>query len=252
MMARLAALLLTLLALPAFAEEKIVIGLSQDEVAISASFTGSEILIFGAIRREVPLPTDSTLGVLITLSGPQVPLSVWRKERRLGIWVNTEQVEVDLAPSYYAVASSGPMNEVLMDIEDVRHSISVPRAIRAVGVGIAGSESFIEALIRIREKEGTYQILEGAIDLEQDTLFRTSVSMPSDLIEGDYVTRIFLTRDGIVIDEFDTVIPVNKVGLERWLYELANEFPFVYGLLAIAIAMISGWGASAAFAALRR
>lgn len=244
-------LLLIALALPARAEE-IVLGLSQDEVAITANFNGSEILIFGAVKRDAPPPSGDPLGVIITVSGPQMPLSVWRKERRLGIWVNTEQIVVDSAPSYYAVASSGTLTDTLKDVEDLRHSISVPRAIRAVGVGIAGGETFVEALIRIRQAGGLYLILENAVDLEEETLFRTSITLPSNLIEGDYSARIFLTRGGLVIDEYDAIIPVNKVGLERWLYELAHDNAFAYGVMALLIAIASGWAASAAFNALRR
>jgi uncharacterized protein (TIGR02186 family) len=233
--------------------EEIVLGLSQDQVSITANFTGSDILIFGAIKRDAPEPTDQgALGVIITVSGPQVPLNVWRKDRRLGIWVNSEHIEVDAAPSYYAVASSAPLSDVLKDVEDLRYSVSIPRAIRAVGIGIAGGETFIEALVRIRKHEGLYLVLEGAVDLEEDTLFRTSISMPSKLVEGDYAARIFLTRNGLVIDQYDTIIPVYKVGLERWLYQLAHNKPFVYGLMSLLIAVASGWIASAAFASLRR
>ncbi|RYG92768.1 hypothetical protein EU803_01275 [Loktanella sp. IMCC34160] len=249
-MARLLVFLL-LFALPAQAE-RVVLGLSQDEVAITANFTGSEILIFGAVRRETPMPSDSTLGVIVTVSGPSLPVTVRRKDRRLGIWVNTDVVEVDAAPSFYAVATSGPLEEVLTHVEDLRRSVSIPRAIRSVGADISGTENFTEALIRIRSASDNYQLLEGAVDVEEQTLFRTEVVLPANLTEGDYSTRIFLTRNGKVIDEYQTVIPVNKVGLERWLYELSRDNAPVYGILALIIAIASGWAASAAFALLRR
>ncbi|WP_420857524.1 TIGR02186 family protein [Marivivens marinus] len=249
-MARLLVFLL-LLALPAQAE-RVVLGLSQDEVAITANFTGSEILIFGAVRRETPMPSDSTLGVIVTVSGPSLPVTVRRKERRLGIWVNTDAVEVDAAPSFYAVATSAPLEDILTHVEDLRHSVSIPRAIRSVGADISGTEDFTEALIRIRAASDSYQLLQGAVDLEEQTLFRTEVVLPANLTEGDYATRIFLTRNGRVIDEYQTVIPVNKVGLERWLYELSRDNAPVYGVMALLIAILAGWGASAAFALLRR
>ena len=91
MMMRLLSLLI-LLAAPAFAEEEIVLGLSQDEVAITATFEGSEILVFGAIRRDSPLPSG-LLGVIVTVAGPNVPIVVRRKDRRLGIWVNVDDVK---------------------------------------------------------------------------------------------------------------------------------------------------------------
>ena len=47
-------------------------------------------------------------------------------------------------------------------------------------------------------------------------------------------------------------IEVRKVGLERWLYRLALEQPFIYGIMSLAIAISAGWGASAAFRVFKR
>ncbi len=233
--------------------EEVVLGLSQNRVSISADFDGSEILIFGAIKRETPIPRQP-LEVVVTIAGPSEPLIVRRKDRRFGIWINTAANRIDSAPSYYAVATSGPFNDVLRHTEDLRHKVSIPRAIRSVGAPaeIGDSRAFTRALIRIREKNNLFQMLEGAVAVEQQTLFRTSISLPANLTEGPYQTRVFLTRDGHVISQFETEIDVYKVGLERFLYNLSRSQPLVYGLLSLAIAIAAGWGASAAFRMLRQ
>lgn len=245
-------ILFFLLCLPVQAEE-IVLGLSKDRVAITTSFDGSEIFVFGAVKREQAIPEGAPLEVVITVAGPSLPVTVRRKENRYGIWVNTDAVEVDAAPSFYAVATSGPLNDVLKDIEDLRHKISVPRAIRSVGApqNITDSESFTNALIRIREAADQYQLLENQVAVDEQTLFRTSIQLPAALVEGDYATRIFLTRDGEIVSEFETSIDVRKVGLERWLFNLSRQNPLMYGLMSLAIAIAAGWGASAAFSLLR-
>jgi uncharacterized protein (TIGR02186 family) len=248
-----ALLLLLTLAAPLRAEE-VVIGLSRDEVAITATFDGSDILVFGAVKREAPIPTDAPLEVIIAITGPSEPVMVRRKERMYGIWANADAVEVDAAPSFYAVAATGVLSEVLRDTEDLRHRVSIPRAIRSVGapMDIPDAENFTEALIRIRTDKDLYQHLDGAVTLDESTLFRTEFTLPANLTEGDYRARIFLTRDGHVVDTYETIIPVKKVGLERFLYTLAHTRPLVYGLLSLAIAIAAGWGASAVFQLLRR
>ena len=237
----------------ATAEEAVVLGLSKDRVSITTNFDGSEILIFGAIKRENAIPSGDPLQVIVTVAGPSTPTTVRRKEKKLGIWVNTDAVEVDQAPSFYAVHSSGPLGEVLKDVEDLRHQISVPRAIRSVGAPshIADSVSFTEALIRIREGSDVYQLREDSVVVEEQTLFRTSVRLPAALTEGDYATRIFLTRGGNVVASYQTTIDVEKVGMERWLYELSRQQPLIYGLMSLAIAIAAGWSASAVFRLLR-
>ena len=249
--------LLTLLMLlwPALAlGEDIVIGLSRDNVSITTSFDGDEILIFGAVKREVPIPPGPPLDVVIAVSGPSTPVTVRRKARTFGIWINRDAVEVDAAPAFYAVATTGPLRDVLRDLEDLRHKVTIRRAIRSVGAPqtIMDSGSFTDALIRVREENGLYQLNEGDVALDEQTLFRTAIRLPANLTEGVYRTRIFLTRDGRVISQYETGIDVRKVGLERWLYALSRENALIYGLMSLAIAIAAGWGASEAFRLLRR
>jgi len=247
-----ALLLMFLMTLPVQAEE-VVTGLSQNRVAITANFDGSEILIFGAVKRDKPAPTGAALEVIVTVAGPSKPVMVRRKAKRWGIWVNADAVEVDAAPSFYAVATTGPFNDILKNTEDLRYKISIPRAIRSVGapMTVLDSASFSNALIRIRTAKGLYQLRPGTVELDQETLFKTSVALPSNLTEGDYSARIFLIRDGVVVDAHETAIEVSKVGLERWLYTLAHEKPLIYGLLSLFIAIVAGWGASAVFRYIR-
>ena len=213
---------------------------------------GPDLLIYGAVKRETPVPA-SALGVVVTVEGPSTPITVRRKSHVLGIWANTASVEVDRAPSFYAVATTAPLAEVLSATEDLRHKISVPQMIRSVGAppDIADSYAFTGALIRIREDNGLYSLHEGDVKLEQDTLFSTGVDLPANLVEGFYRTRIFLLRDKKVIASHEALIDVRKVGLERWLYELAKNQPALYGALALVIAALAGWLASTAFRLLK-
>jgi uncharacterized protein (TIGR02186 family) len=243
------ALLLLLLALPARAEE-VVASLSQNRVSIDTNFDGSEILVFGAIKRDSPAP-PGRLEVIVTVAGPSEPVIVRRKSRVLGIWVNAEEVEIDRAPSFYAVATSGPWDDVISDTEDLRHKISIGRAIRSVGANVTDSPNFTEALIRLRLGAGLYETAVDTVEVEEATLFSTDIALPANLTEGNYTVRFFLTREGRVIDNRQTTIFVRKVGLERFLFTLAHEAPLVYGLLSLAIAMGAGWGASAVFRYLR-
>ncbi len=231
--------------------EEIVLGMSQDEVAITASFTGSEILIFGAVRRDAPAPESSQLEVIIAVQGPNVPVTVRKKERVAGIWVNTSSIDLDIAPSFYAVATSGEIGEVLLPLEDLRHAVSVGRVVRSAGQDAFATDNSVDAFARIQAEDNLVQILEGAVKIDEQTLFRTRISLPANITEGDYKTRIFLTRNGMVVDQLDTIIPVYKVGIERWLYKMSQEQAAIYGALSLAIAALAGWMAAAIFGRLR-
>ncbi|MBZ4022569.1 hypothetical protein CKO11_08880 [Rhodobacter sp. TJ_12] len=241
-----------MLALPAQAE-KVVAGLSEEDIGITASFDGSTVLLYGAVKRDAPEP-PGRLGVIVTLEGPMQRVTVRRKSREFGIWVNTGKVVVPEAPSYYAVASSAPLERILPPALDALENISLPLAMRAFAgpLGESDTRPYAEALMRIREKAGVYQLTRNPVKLVQDTLFRADFELPANLIEGDYTARIFLLRDGNLIDRAERPIRVRRVGLERFTYMMSQDRPALYGLMSLALAVFAGWAASAAFRMLKR
>ena len=208
-----AALLAFVLASPALADESIVSGLSQNRVSITADFVGSEILVYGAVKRDAPAPEGSPLEVIVTVEGPATPLTVRRKERVAGIWINNASVLVDSAPSFFAVATTGPLNHILSDTENLRFNITIERVIRAVGITAEADKAgeFLLALLRVRTQEDRYRVLEGKVELTEDTLFRTDVELPANLIEGEYKVRIFLLRDQKVVAHQERVVGIHLV-----------------------------------------
>ena len=88
--------------------------------------------------------------------------------------------------------------------------------------------------------------------MRKQTLFHTTVDLPANLTEGHYEARIFLTRDGTVIDKYETPIEVFRVGIGQFLFDLSRNQPIIYGLMSLFIAVSAGWLASAAFQLLRR
>jgi len=190
---------------------------------------------------------------VITVSGPAEKLHVRKKSKHAMIWLNTETIEIDSAPSFYAVASTGALKEVLNNTENLKYKISIREVIRSIGnpATIQNPTDFTEGLIRIRSENKLYQDLDNSISLTDETLFATTINLPSNLVEGEYTIRFLLARDGKVIDQLSTTIPVNKVGLERWIFDLSRQQPLIYGLLSLFIAISAGWLASAVFRYIR-
>ena len=166
-MIRILVLLVGLCVLPARAEE-VVAGMSQNRIAITANFDGSEILIFGAVKRETPIPSADPLGVIITVAGPSREITVRRKAKRFGIWVNAESVHLSRVPSFYAVASTKPLSDVL---------------------SATGPDAIVDwVVVELRDKNDNTSILHSRAALLQadgdvvdvDGFSPVSISAPSD------------------------------------------------------------------------
>lgn len=250
-MIRRLAILATLLAASTASagEETVIAGLSQTHVSITTDFTGSEIFIYGAVKRESPAPKDWPLDVIVAVTGPLEPVIVRKKERKFGIWINDAGVTVDAAPSLYAVATTGPFRDVISFTDDFRYKVGIENLVHFIGEtdDVEFKEGYPEALVRLRHAAGAYFELIGGVKVIDETLFETRIRLPANLVEGDYKARVFLLRNKAVLDVYESSIEVRKVGLERWIYTMAHEQSALYGLLSILVALSAGWLASTFF-----
>jgi uncharacterized protein (TIGR02186 family) len=239
-------LIALLLATPA-AAQNLVLGLSESEVAITTTFDGSDILVFGAIKHESAVTQEAKLDLIVTVKGPDQATKVYRKDRRFGIWVHA-------APSFYAIETTRPIADILGEDADRYYEITLPRVIKPSAEGHDDNDValFTEALMRIRQDANKYQLREWDAALIDNTLFRTDVELPANLVEGAYEVSVFLLNDKKVISTYSTVLDVRKAGLERWMYNLSRQKPFYYGILSLIIAISAGWGASAIFRVFQR
>ena len=240
-------------ATPLIAQETVVVDLSQNRVEITATYSGSNIFVFGAVKRESPLPVGiGQLDVAIVIEGPLETATVRKKEKKLGIWVNSDSVEVHEAPSFFTIATTRPLTDILNEGDQRDYAIGLNYAVRPQGQAEEGIEEFAAAVSRIRQADGLYSEREGIVNLTDETLFEADIALPANLVEGDYTARIYLIRDKNIVSDTSVEITVRKAGLEVWLYELAHESPLVYGLLSLLVALVAGYGASEIFRRLKR
>lgn len=252
-MLRLIIAAISLMATPLMAQESVVVDLSQNRVEITATYAGSDIFVFGAVKRDAALPEGAgPLDVAIVVEGPLETVSVRKKEKKLGIWVNSQSVEVRDAPSFFTIATTRPLDEILTEGDRRDYAIGLDYAVRPQGKTDSNTETFAKAVTRIRKNDGLYSELEGIVNLTDDTLFEADIPLPANLVEGDYNARIYLIRNKNIVADATVAISVRKAGLEAWLYNLAHDNALVYGLLSLLVALVAGYGASELFRRLKR
>lgn len=220
----------------------LVADLSQHLVGITTGFAGTEVLLFGAIED----PGD----VVVIVRGPDRSLIVHRKSRVLGVWANTAQMTFDRVPSFYAVASSRPLDEIAAETVLARHEMGIdhlrlalPRAKASPNMATA----WRDGLIRNHEAKGLYQTEIGKIAFLGNRLFRAKITLPANVPTGTYQVHVFLLNDGRMVSAQTTPLIVSKVGTEAAVFDFAHAQPGWYGLIAIALALMAGWAAHMAF-----
>ena len=177
----------------------------------------------------------------------QIPnITIRKKKKIFGIWVNSNPNKISDSPSFYSLLFTEKPENILSDSELTKSSIGKRKFFKS-NIQDPSYTDAINAKIRIRSEEGSYIFDNDPITLKDETLFSTKVSLPSNLIEGDYKIKIYLVQDKKLINLSTDIIEVRRVGLERWLHKIAHEQSLFYGMFSIFLALFFGWGASTLF-----
>ncbi len=235
--------LLLALSSPARAtSDVLVIDLSQETVAITTGFAGTNVLLFGA--------TEGKGDVVVIVRGPDRPVVVHRKSRVLGVWINTASMTFARVPSFYAVASSGPLEQIATETVRARNEMGI-EYLRLNLPGAKASPNVAAewraGLVRNHQRLGLYQSEIRPITIQFDRLIRAELALPANVPTGKYQVQVYLLRDGRVVSARIRGLDVERVGAEAAIYDFAHQNSALYGLIAILVALMAGWAAHMAF-----
>ena len=219
---------------------------SQRDIEIAYSFTGAELLLFGAIlypggRKPSERPAD----IVVVVKGPTQSILVREKEQVAGIWVNAHRARYRSAPSFYAIASSRPIGRILDERARAIYELGLSSLQLSPASGQAAPEQarFDAGLVDLKRRSGLYYEAPNAVEISDGVLYRARVTIPARVPVGRFTAETFLIRDGRVLTAAVRDIDIRKSGFERFVARSADQHGFLYGLTAIALAGLLGWGA---------
>jgi len=232
------------------AAENIQIGLSTDRIAITSDFSGADLTIFGALDNIDPLlARQGRYDVIVALEGPTRPVVVWRKDRILGVWTNTQSATFVNVPVSYSVATTRVYQDVTSP-ESYRQLSLGPDNIYlapAEGTSPATLDEFRAALRERKKATGLFNERIGGVHFLSQNLFRATVALAPNVPVGTHRARAFLFRNGAFIRESSTTLSIQKAGFEQSIFEAAHDYSFFYGLFAVGLAVLTGWAGSIVF-----
>jgi uncharacterized protein (TIGR02186 family) len=238
-------------ALTAQREPILVPEISQHEVQVRQGFTGTELLLFGAI-----LDPDGTRAggtdydIVVVLKGPTESIELREKQKIAGMWVNADSTGLRSAPSYYALASSRPIPEIVDEKTAAIYELGLDW-LQLSPIGAIDPEEqarFSAGLVELRRSQGLYRQDPRGVTISGQVLYQARIALPSSVQIGTYQAETFAITRGRVITSEISEVEVRKVGFERWVAVFAQDYSMLYGLLAVAISIGMGWIAGRLFA----
>ena len=220
-----------------FAKDNLVTDLSESTVEISSTFSGADILLFGAYDGQ---KNDD---IIVVASGQKGNIKVDKKEKKLGIWMITESVIFSNVPKYYYIASNRKIEEITNKSEIKKRKLDFNNfEIKNNKIDYKNlDKKWYEAIKRNMKKKQFWKIEENSIKLNKNTLFRKTLSLPSNVSTGMYNVKILHYRKGNLISQEESKIKIDKTGISANIYNFAQSFSAIYGIIAVIVALFFGW-----------
>jgi uncharacterized protein (TIGR02186 family) len=241
-----------LAAMPARAE-RLIVSVSNHRVLVTSNYAGEELVLFGSVEKDAPTPdTRIAYDLVVTVSGPRSDMVTRRKERKFGIWVNTDYRQFLQVPSYLAVFANRPLAAIASAEVQRRQQLGLDNILLTQRVGpdyadVVPNDAFRRAFVRLRSEHGLYREATSAVSFLTPTLFRTGIPLPAAVPIGTYDVDIKLFSEGKLVTQTKTAFEIVKIGFEQFVATSARQNSLFYGLVTVFMALMTGWMASIVF-----
>lgn len=249
-MKRIALAILAFFALSAQNDPILVPEVSQHNIELRQGFTGTELLLFGAVLPPSGRARGAPYDIVVVLKGPAQPIRLREKQQIGGIWMNADALDFRSAPSYFAVASNRPIDQIVDDRTAAIFEFGTDFIQLSPTGTIDPKEQarFRGGLVDLRQRQGLYKQDFAGVQLREGVLYQARISLPSSVLAGTYTAETFAVSSGRVVASAIAEVEVEKVGFERFVEVAAQYWSFVYGLAAICLSVGMGWLAGRVFA----
>lgn len=246
---RIAFLFLAALLLSGQRDAILVPEVSQSEVQVRQGFTGTQLLLFGAILDPAGRRAGANYDIVVVLKGPATAIRMREKERFAGVWINAASSDFRSAPSFFAVASSRPVTEIVDDRTAAIYELGTD-FIQLSPSGQIDPEKerrFAAGLVEQRERLGLYKEDMQGVGISEQVLYQARISLPSNVTTGKYTAETFAITDGRVIASAVADVEVRKVGMGRFVEDASQDWSLTYGIVAVLLSIGMGWIAGRLF-----
>jgi uncharacterized protein (TIGR02186 family) len=220
---------------------------SETESTVTLNLAPTEIDV-GIFYRGTRVRAEATVsecdGAVLVLEAEPEDVTLNRKGREAGIWLNVAQVTISNAPRVYILASSGELDDICsqavqrdlgLGIRSLRDRMRVNCEKHLVGTEV-------DEFLKLKTRGGTYNtdIKIKLTPADKGQKLAALLPVPATIPPGIYRVSLYCFKDGELTLRGSSDLTIRRVGVAEMMASLAHKHAAEYGVLAVIVAMVVG------------
>jgi uncharacterized protein (TIGR02186 family) len=221
---------------------------NHDHITIDFFYHGSTVSIRGISEPGVDL--------VIKITSPEGHQVLKQKGKVAGVlWMNVGQLKFEQTPNFYEVFSTKKVDDILSREEMEKYVIGYPALAKHVEITPVANEEekakWFDEFVKFKEESKVYTTSAGKIETTMNAEGRQEyyilTAWPYQAQPGDYLVSVYAVKDNKVVEQAQSKVNVEQIGMVKTLATMAKNSPAIYGFLSIGVALGAGFGVSLVF-----
>jgi uncharacterized protein (TIGR02186 family) len=221
---------------------------NHDHITVDFFYHGSTVSVKGV--------SDMGRDLIIKIASPEGHQMLKKKGKVAGVlWMNVGSLSFEHAPNFYEVFSSKNINDILSPEEQQKHMLGYGALAKRIEVtpvaNEAERETWFGEFVKFKEASNLYKSESGVIETtalsDGHEEYFVQTKWPYQAAPGEYVVTVYAVKDGKVVEQAESQVNVEQVGMVKTLAGMAKNSAAVYGFLSVGIALGAGFGVGMIF-----
>jgi uncharacterized protein (TIGR02186 family) len=221
---------------------------NHDHITIDFFYHGSTVGVKGL--------SDAGRDLVIKITSPEGEQVMKQKGKVAGVlWMNVGSLKFEKTPNMYELFSTKKIDDILTPEQQKRHTLGYAALADHVEVSpmknAADKTQWFGEFVKFKEASNLYKTDFGNIELKdlpdghQEYFIETK--WPYQAAPGDYLVSVYAVKNGKVVEQAESHVKVEQIGMVKTLATMAKDSAAIYGFLSIGIALSAGFGVGLIF-----
>jgi uncharacterized protein (TIGR02186 family) len=221
---------------------------NHDHITIDFFYHGGTVSVKGL--------SDPGRDLVIKITSPEGHQILKKKGKVVGVlWMNVGTLSFERTPNFYEVFSTRKLDDILTREEREKYALGYPALKKSIDISAVKNDEektqWFNEFVKFKEASHLYVSNDGKI--ETTTLadghqeYYILTQWPHQAAPGEYTVAVYAVKDGKVVEQAESHVKVEQVGMVKTLASMAKDSAAIYGFLSVGIALGAGFGVGMIF-----